>query len=511
MSDIFQINENYPTANFLRVPGLTPQLYTVYIFKYSDWSVGKQNVNYALASSKVNTNGTWKGAFDPITSLYTSIYLPELEVDGTPIGSYTVVAMKSIFGITARFGIRPLDCIVLGLQITAPVAVPYILPIELGGTGTTTPALVPGTNITITGTWPNQTINSTATGSGVWFTGSGVPSNGLGINGDLYLNTANGNIYQKAAGVWGSPIENIVGPAGSTGATGLTGATGSPGAVWYSGAGAPSTLHNNGDFYLNTANGDIYKQVSGAWGSSIENIVGATGATGSTGPTGASGINGATWYSGTSVPSGGTGVNGDFYLRTSTGDVYTKITGSWGSPIENLTGPTGATGATGSTGATGPTGPTGPAGPSPTGTGFAHVTSSVLDAAGIEIPGVIGITIDGATSVLTTGVKGYIQIPYAATIVGWSIVADQSGSINVDIDKHSSSAPPSAPSIPNTTTDKISASAPVALSSAQSASVAASGVSTWTTSVAQWDTIGFNVTSATTVQRVTILLKVLRS
>jgi len=35
-----------------------------------------------------------------------------------------------------------------------------------GGTGTTTPALVAGTNVTITGTWPNQTINSTNSSSG---------------------------------------------------------------------------------------------------------------------------------------------------------------------------------------------------------------------------------------------------------------------------------------------------------------------------------------------------------
>lgn len=35
-----------------------------------------------------------------------------------------------------------------------------------GGTGTTTPALVAGTNVSITGTWPNQTINSTASGGG---------------------------------------------------------------------------------------------------------------------------------------------------------------------------------------------------------------------------------------------------------------------------------------------------------------------------------------------------------
>jgi hypothetical protein len=41
-----------------------------------------------------------------------------------------------------------------------------ILPIANGGTGTSTPGLVQGTNITITGAWPNQTINSSGGGGG---------------------------------------------------------------------------------------------------------------------------------------------------------------------------------------------------------------------------------------------------------------------------------------------------------------------------------------------------------
>jgi len=39
-----------------------------------------------------------------------------------------------------------------------------------GGTGTATPALVAGTNVTITGSWPNQTINASGSGGG-----SGTP------------------------------------------------------------------------------------------------------------------------------------------------------------------------------------------------------------------------------------------------------------------------------------------------------------------------------------------------
>jgi len=49
------------------------------------------------------------------------------------------------------------------------------------------------------------------------FSGSGVPSGGLGVNGDTYYNVANHDIYQKAGGVWGSPVGNISGPAGQPG------------------------------------------------------------------------------------------------------------------------------------------------------------------------------------------------------------------------------------------------------------------------------------------------------
>lgn len=68
------------------------------------------------------------------------------------------------------------------------------LPISNGGTGTTTPALVAGTNVTITGTWPNQTINSTASGSGSVTsvaTGTGLTGGPITTTGTISLaNTA---------------------------------------------------------------------------------------------------------------------------------------------------------------------------------------------------------------------------------------------------------------------------------------------------------------------------------
>jgi hypothetical protein len=52
-----------------------------------------------------------------------------------------------------------------GLPLTTGVT--GLLPIANGGTATATPSLVQGTGVTITGTWPNQTINATGSGGTV--------------------------------------------------------------------------------------------------------------------------------------------------------------------------------------------------------------------------------------------------------------------------------------------------------------------------------------------------------
>jgi hypothetical protein len=51
-----------------------------------------------------------------------------------------------------------------------------IVAVANGGTGTVTPALVAGTNVSITGTWPNQTINSSNPGGTVTSVAATVPS-----------------------------------------------------------------------------------------------------------------------------------------------------------------------------------------------------------------------------------------------------------------------------------------------------------------------------------------------
>ena len=53
------------------------------------------------------------------------------------------------------------------------------------------------------------------------------------------------------------------------------------------------------------------------------------GSDGKNGASGAAGTNGSTWYNGITEPSTGTGVDGDWYINTSTWNVYHKESNSW--------------------------------------------------------------------------------------------------------------------------------------------------------------------------------------
>lgn len=79
---------------------------------------------------------------------------------------------------------------------------------------------------------------------------------------------------------------------------------------------------------------------------SIKDHTGAITTLGAAGTNGTNGTNGATWRTGSDVPSNGTGVDGDLYLRTTTGDVYKRSSGTY-SVICNITGPPGSGGSGG--------------------------------------------------------------------------------------------------------------------------------------------------------------------
>ena len=112
----------------------------------------------------------------------------------------------------------------------------------------------------------------------------------------------------------------------------------------------------------------------------------------------------------------------------------------------------------------------------------------------------IEFIIDGGGSAITTGVKGYLEIPFACTIKAVRLLADQSGSIVVDIWKNTYA------NYPPLDADSITASAvPTITTAVKSEDATLTG---WTTAVTKGDILGYNVDSVTTHERVTVSLSI---
>jgi hypothetical protein len=111
--------------------------------------------------------------------------------------------------------------------------------------------------------------------------------------------------------------------------------------------------------------------------------------------------------------------------------------------------------------------------------------------------------IDGGGAAIATGIKGDLEVPFACTINRVTLLADQSGSIVVDIWKDSYA------NFPPTGADSITASAKPTISSATKSQDAT--LTGWTTSIAAGDVLRFNVDSAASIARCTVSLKVTKN
>jgi hypothetical protein len=249
-----------------------------------------------------------------------------------------------------------------GLPLTTGVT--GLLPVANGGTGTATPALVAGTNVTISGTWPNQTINSTASGTGD-VTGPGSSTD----NAVARFDSTTGKIIQNSGVVINDSGEVTVGVWKGT-EVGLSyGGTGASSASQARGNILPSYTGNGGKVLaVNVGATDTEWIAAGGTGTvtSVAVSGGTTGLTTSGGPiTGA----GTITLAGTlAVANGGTGVT----TSTGSGNVVLSNSPTLVSPIlgtpasgtaTNLTGLPLSTGVTGvlavSNGGTGVTTSTG--------------------------------------------------------------------------------------------------------------------------------------------------------
>jgi hypothetical protein len=195
-----------------------------------------------------------------------------------------------------------------------------------------------------------------------WSYGTGAPLAASGNVGDYYLDTATGNVYSKLNNTTWVLISNITGPQGPAGAVGPQGPIGLTGAAGVAGPQGPAG-------------------VAGPQGP-----VGPTGPAGATGPAGTNGINGINGLNAATLttvePAGancatggvklefGPDVNGNGLLDAReivpalTKYICNGAVGAQGPQgIQGIAGPTGATGLTGAAGVAGPQGPAGATGP----------------------------------------------------------------------------------------------------------------------------------------------------
>ena len=171
-------------------------------------------------------------------------------------------------------------------------------------------------------------------------------------------------------------------------------------------------------------------------------------------------------------PTGPTGATGSQGIQGNTGP--TGATGSQG-----IQGNTGSTGATGSQGIQGPQGTTGATGPTEDN---------------------ITLFIDGTPDEISTGNKGYKQIPYDCSILEWYILAGQTGSIQFDIKKSSFNNYPSTSSI-------VGGDYPNLSSQLKNSNT---GVTLWS-GISGGDMIDFVINSNTGIEKVGLFIKIRRT
>lgn len=114
--------------------------------------------------------------------------------------------------------------------------------------------------------------------------------------------------------------------------------------------------------------------------------------------------------------------------------------------------------------------------------------------------GAIEIVFNGGGSVLTVDSKLDYGAPAGFTILEATLLADQSGSVVVNIWKDTYA------NYPPTVADKITSTTPPTISSSDKSTD--STLSGWTTTVNAGDTLRFNIDSVTTITRVTLILKI---
>lgn len=136
-----------------------------------------------------------------------------------------------------------------------------------------------------------------------------------------------------------------------------------------------------------------------------------------------------------------------------------------------------------------------------TGTGLLKRTGSNTWALDSQ-PSCLTIMKDAYGNELPTGIIGDIVVPYDCTITSVVMLADQTGSIVVDIWKDTQA------NFPPTNADSITSATPPTIASGVKSSD--STLTSWTTALTAGDVLRFNIDSVTDIERVSIIINVER-
>lgn len=117
--------------------------------------------------------------------------------------------------------------------------------------------------------------------------------------------------------------------------------------------------------------------------------------------------------------------------------------------------------------------------------------------------GEIAVVIDGGGATLPTGVKVDIPISFACTINSVTLVADEVGSIQIDVWKTPLAG------FPPTVSNSICATDLPTLTAAQASTDAT--LTGWTTSILPGDVLRISVNSVTAIKRVTCSLQITKT
>ena len=202
----------------------------------SSISTGVKNINFVGASVTATASGddvtvNVSAGTGTVTSVALSGGTTGLTVSGSPItttGTITLAGTLAVAnggtGVTTSTGsgnnvlstsptlVTPLlgtptsgvATNLTGLPLTTGVT--GLLPVANGGTGTATPSIVAGTNVTVSGTWPNQTVNSTASGTGDVVGPASSTDNAL-----VRFDSTTGKLIQNSVVIVGDSTGNMSG------------------------------------------------------------------------------------------------------------------------------------------------------------------------------------------------------------------------------------------------------------------------------------------------------------